>query len=80
MWGAFCMRPRDLSAMVRQALALARKGVDWSHGACCPVCGRKMKTASSGSRKDHPRIRWHKCGNPACLLASMALLVKSVES
>ena len=79
MMGLFCMRPSSLSAMVRQAIALARGGVAWDHGACCPVCGRRMKTASSGHKGDSPRVRWHRCGNASCLLASMALLVKSVE-
>lgn len=68
-----------LNDLVCLVLALVRKGVVWDHGATCPICGRRMRTESSGSKKRTPRVRYHKCTNPDCILGSMALLVKSVE-
>lgn len=68
-----------LNDLVCRVLALVRKGVVWNHGANCPMCGRRMRTESSGRKARVPRVRYHKCTNPDCILSSMALLVKSVE-
>lgn len=68
-----------LNELVCHVLALARKGVVWNHGATCPICSKKMHTESSGRKARVPRVRYHKCTNPDCILCSMALLVKSVE-
>lgn len=64
---------------VRVAVSLAEAGVTFEKKAArCPLCGRKMKTVSSG-KKEAARVRRHRCGNPACLMAVMDQTVKSVE-
>lgn len=67
---------------VSLALALAQGGVDFrtrrQGGTCCPLCGKIMETVSSGPRAS-PRVRRHKCRNETCLLATLHLLVKSVQ-
>lgn len=67
-----------------KALALARHlaatGVPWDGGAAlCPLCGKRLHTISSGQRGCRPRVRYHKCRNPACLMMVLDLSIKSVE-
>ena len=48
------------------AMNLAEKGVPWRNGgALCPLCGHRLRTTSSGQRGCRPRVRYHKCRNPA---------------
>ncbi|MBU4526574.1 MAG: transcriptional regulator [Desulfomicrobium sp.] len=61
---------------------LARAGVIFSprNGAVCPGCGatrlRAYKTMPwSGS----VRIRYHKCGNPECILCAIGEGIKSLQ-
>lgn len=70
----------NLHSMVRAAMGLAQQGVLYTKkGALCPLCGKKM--CITDTKKDVTYcIRWHRCKNDDCLLASMALLVKSVET
>ena len=65
---------------VRAALLLASRGTVYrrGEGALCPLCGRRMRTVSSGA-PGPGRVRRHRCGNAAGLLAALALAVKSVE-
>lgn len=65
---------------VRTAILLAARGTVYRHegGAACPLCGRRMRTVSSGT-PGTGRIRRHRCGNPSCLVSLLALVVKSVE-
>lgn len=64
------------------ALALADRGVTFrtrrEGGTRCPLCGAVLETVSSGPR-GAPRVRWHRCRNETCLLATLHLLVKSVQ-
>lgn len=62
------------------AMNLAERGVPWRNGgALCPLCGHRLRTTSSGQRGCRPRVRYHKCRNPACLMMLLDLSIKSVE-
>lgn len=72
------------AAMRAVALCIqqAETGVDYSprHGAACPACGQKMGIVKTMPWQDNVRIRYHKCVNPACMLAMLGKSIKSVQA
>lgn len=75
------MRKQVLVA-VALAKSKAEQGVEYSSrlGAVCPVCGwSKMPVYCTRKWKDRIRERYHKCANPACLVCTLGLTVKSTE-
>lgn len=61
-------------------LAKARDGVVYKRGAKCPVCGAKAKVITTRKWDDGTRIRYHRCSNEDCVVHSLDVNVKSVES
>jgi hypothetical protein len=59
----------------------AAKGVDYSPraGALCPLCGERSKIYSTMPWEDNTRIRYHRCENGSCLMASLKVSIKSIE-
>jgi len=68
-------------SLVVQAKRKAENGVDYSprHGARCPWCARKTATYCTRPWEGPARIRFHRCTNAACVLASMGVSIKSLE-
>lgn len=70
----------SMAKAVMAARHLAATGVPWEDGtARCPLCGQRLHTTSSGRCDARPRVRYHKCRNPACLMMVLDLSIKSVE-
>lgn len=59
----------------------AEAGVDYRprNGALCPACGQPAKIVCTKPWEGETRIRYHRCQNPACLLASIKQSIKSVQ-
>ena len=59
----------------------AAAGVNYSPrtGATCPWCERKVKIYRSLPWEDATKIRYHRCENSRCPLASMRVTIKSIE-
>lgn len=60
----------------------AETGVDYSprEGATCPLCGTpRLPVVCTKAWVGTTRIRYHRCGNPQCLLHSLGKQIKSVE-
>jgi hypothetical protein len=68
-------------AMIGAAMARARDGVDYSpkDGAVCPMCGKRCPVVSSPKWSGDIKIRYHRCRNKACVMATARVLVKSVQ-
>ena len=68
-------------AMVVQAKSRAEQGVDYSsrHGALCPWCKTRAKTYCTRPWDGVARVRFHRCTNPACVLATIGTSIKSLE-
>lgn len=73
--------PTPLTALLATKIAEAEAGVDFSrrHGARCPSCGQTAKITCTKRWEGDTRIRYHRCQNPACILASSKTAIKSVE-
>ncbi len=67
--------------MIVLAKRKADQGVDYSpkHGALCPMCGEKARIYSTKPWDGPVRVRFHRCDNQACALASMRISIKSLE-
>ena len=67
---------------IAAAMARARAGVDYlpKEGAACPMCGKRCPVVSSPKESAGVKIRYHRCRNGACVLASLDVLVKSVQA
>lgn len=74
------MSSRSMAA-VALVMNQAAEGVAYSprHGALCPFCGKRMRVTVTKPWEGDMRVRWHRCTNPACLLARLERAVKSVE-
>ena len=61
--------------------AAAEAGVDFRPrtGALCPACSRPAKIVSTKPWDGDLRIRYHRCQNPACVLACLKQSIKSVQ-
>lgn len=59
----------------------AAAGVDYSPraGALCPLCGEKSRIYSTLAWEDNTRIRYHRCENGRCPMASLKVSIKSIE-
>ena len=65
---------------VTAARHLAATGVPWEDGtARCPLCGQRLHTISSGQRQARTRVRHHRCGHAASLMALPGPSIESVE-
>jgi len=67
--------------LVAGVMARAAAGVDYTsrRGAICPACGRRTRVYCTRPWADNIRVRYHKCGNQACLVGNLGLSVKSIE-
>lgn len=63
------------------AKAQAESGVDYSSriGAPCPLCRKKTKIYRTLPWEENTRIRYHRCENGTCPLASLRVTIKSIE-
>lgn len=70
-----------LTAHLVGLIAKAEAGVDFSPrtGAQCPGCGRNVKIYKTLPWDGPVRVRYHRCTNPACLLAAVVRSIKSVQ-
>ncbi len=60
----------------------ARAGVifDVLDGAVCPCCGTtRLKAYKVMPWADGVRVRYHKCGNPECILCAIGEGIKSLQ-
>jgi len=59
----------------------AEAGVDYTsrHGARCPACGTRAKIYKTMPWIDAVRVRYHRCYERGCVLASTGKTIKSVE-
>lgn len=59
----------------------ASAGVDYSSrlGAACPWCGKRAKIYCTLPWESQTRIRYHRCENGICPLATMRVSIKSIE-
>lgn len=75
------MSTPTITAHLASLIAQAEAGVDYSPriGAVCPACGRPAKIYKTLPWDGSTRIRYHRCLNPACLLASIGRTIKSVQ-
>lgn len=66
---------------IKMAVAKAREGVVYSpkDGATCPLCGERCLVVSSPKWSGSLKVRYHRCNNPKCVLASLKTSVKSVQ-
>ena len=60
----------------------ASDGIDYTarHGAPCPYCGIRSRSYRTLPWEDTTRIRYHKCENPTCPLATLNITIKSIEA
>lgn len=68
---------------VATALATAQKGVDYSakEGAVCPTCGAAhLRVVCTKPWDGDVRLRFHRCGNPDCLLSALKVPIKSLQT
>lgn len=72
---------RLVRGKVIKAVETASAGVDYSpqKGALCPWCGRRAKIYKTLPWESDIRIRYHRCQNNGCVLASMKQSIKSIE-
>lgn len=73
--------PTPLTGHLVGLIAKAEAGVDFSPrtGAQCPGCGRTARIYKTMPWDGPVRVRYHRCSNPACLLATVARSIKSVQ-
>lgn len=73
--------PPPITAHLAMLKAKAESGVDYRPrtGALCPACGKPAKIVSTKPWEGDLRIRYHRCQNPSCLLASIKQSIKSVQ-
>lgn len=59
----------------------AEAGVDYSPrtGVLCPACGSRSKPYKTMPWDGNTRIRYHKCQQKGCILATINQTIKSVE-
>ena len=72
---------KNMFALVSKAREKAAAGVDYSSrtGALCPYCGKKAKIYNTRPWEGITRVRYHRCRNTACLIASLGITIKSIE-
>ncbi len=60
---------------------IAAGGVDYSpkNGALCPWCGGKAKITNTRPWDENVRVRYHRCYESGCVLASMKISIKSIQ-
>jgi hypothetical protein len=67
-------------------IVLARRdaagGIDYTakSGAPCPYCGERSRSYRTLPWEDTTRIRYHRCENLKCPLATMKITIKSIEA
>lgn len=59
----------------------AAAGIDYTSrkGAPCPYCGARSRSYRTLPWEDTTRIRYHRCENVKCPLATMKITIKSIE-
>ncbi len=64
-----------------EMITKAEAGIDYRPrtGALCPACGKPAKIVATRPWEGTARIRYHRCRQPACVLASTGTTIKSVE-
>ncbi len=63
-------------------VALASEGVEFTeaYGAICPACNaQRIKTYTTRALEGGIRVRYHRCTNGVCMLASLKTSIKSTE-
>ena len=73
--------PPSITTLLAVKIAEAEAGIDYSRrwGGRCPCCGVTAKIVRTRPWEGEVRIRYHRCHNPGCLLASSKTTIKSVE-
>jgi len=66
---------------ISATIGTATAGVDFSPrtGAVCPWCEKKARIYRTLTWEDKTRIRYHRCENDRCPLATMRVSIKSIE-
>ena len=69
------------ATMIVLAKRQAENGVDFTarRGAVCPWCQQRTRIYATRPWEGTVRIRYHRCENPACILARMQVSIKSLE-
>lgn len=73
-----------MNLVVKKILVARRQaaaGVDYSArvGARCPWCAGKARITVTRPWEDNTRIRYHRCDNAKCPVATMNITIKSIE-
>jgi len=73
--------PSPSMAAIVKAKELAAAGVDFSpqFGALCPWCGKKSRIFKTMPWEESIRVRYHRCEQKGCVLASLKTTVKSIQ-
>lgn len=77
------MSKKAVAAAIAAAIAKAQAGVDYSPrtGATCPSCGAiRLRVVTTRPWDGEARVRFHKCLSKGCLLETLRISVKSIES
>jgi hypothetical protein len=75
------MSSQAVTVYLVEMITRAESGVDYRPrtGALCPACGKAAKIFATRPWEANFRIRYHKCRQSGCVLASTGTTIKSVE-